>query len=332
MVGTSGEEVWYRSLIFHWGSAPGMEDGVHLCALSRTKDMLNELKPWLWPWVAVMLIACGEEPTERHGLAAAVLVSDTATDTITVEEAMDMHWTLQEVRSILQVIDDREHFMKGQVRLAEPSDLMRRRILYNMRLVNALVADGQAQVARARNALDAADIHDGQQRAALDTCHTRLVEKQIALKAFAAELATQGFDAEALRAKLTAMELAVAKQEALIEASERARLAAEQEVKRVWYAVGSARELRERGVISRSGAWGLLGKRQPTRDRTATFTEVQRDRLQRLPLRSKRATLLTEHPEGSYRFVVDEGRLAALEVTDSERFWAYTRYLIVEER
>ena len=84
MVGTSGEEVWYRSLIFHWGSAPGMEDGVHLCALSRTKDMLNELKPWLWPWVAVMLIACGEEPTERHGLAAAVLVSDTATDTITV--------------------------------------------------------------------------------------------------------------------------------------------------------------------------------------------------------------------------------------------------------
>jgi len=49
-------------------------------------------------------------------------------------------------------------------------------------------------------------------------------------------------------------------------------------------------------------------------------------------LRSKRATLLTEHPEGSYRFVVDEGRLAALEVTDSERFWAYTRYLIVEER
>jgi hypothetical protein len=102
----------------------------------------------------------------------------------------------------------------------------------------------------------------------------------------------------------------------------------------VYYVVGEAKELKEKGIISKEG--GLLGlgstkKLDVSKLDVSLFKLVDQRELQSIPLYSKKAKLITNHPEGSYTLKTDsEGKVESLDITDRKRFWTATDYLVVE--
>ena len=48
-----------------------------------------------------------------------------------------------------------------------------------------------------------------------------------------------------------------------------------------------------------------------------------------LAVRSKKARVLTNHPEGSFR-LRDDSSCVYLEIIDKDRFWSLTNYLVVQ--
>lgn len=283
-----------------------------------------------WGLSALLLLACGSEPAPTTKLAT-LMAAPTDGSFPDTSEVLHMQATLQEVRDILLLIDEREGFMKDQVHREEPTEVMDRRILYNMRLLNGLIASGGERINALDRALQQAQHRHAAERAARDSCAAALDRHRASTEALIQQLERSGYDVTQLRQRLSELELQVAMHEALIEARDRDVDAQRQAAERVWYAHGNARELRERGVLSRAGAWGLLGRRAVRRGEQA-FKEGSMSAMRHIPLQGRRATLLTEHPEGSYRFVLAEGRLAALEISDPGAFWSFSRYLVVEER
>ncbi|MEZ4757957.1 MAG: hypothetical protein R2817_14110 [Flavobacteriales bacterium] len=283
-----------------------------------------------WGVSALLLMACSSDPVPTTKLAT-TMASPSAGSFPDTSEILHMQATLQEVRDILLLIDEREGFMKDQVRQEEPTEVMDRRILYNMRLLNGLIASGGERINALDRALQQAQHGHAAERAARDSCAAALDRHRASTEALIVQLEQRGHDATQLRQRLSELELQVAMQEALIEARDRDADLQRQAAERIWYAHGNARELREQGVLSRAGAWGLLGRRAVRRGEQA-FKEGSMSALRHIPLHGRRATLLTEHPEGSYRFVLSEGRLAALEISDPGAFWSYSRYLVLEER
>lgn len=102
----------------------------------------------------------------------------------------------------------------------------------------------------------------------------------------------------------------------------------------VHYVVGDAKELKEKGITSKEG--GLLGiggtkKFDVSKLDPAHFTNADKRDLQIVPLYSKKAKLITNHPESSYEFVLDDdGQVESLRIQDSKSFWTATDYLVVE--
>lgn len=101
------------------------------------------------------------------------------------------------------------------------------------------------------------------------------------------------------------------------------------ELNTAWYAVGTAKELRDNGVLAKEGGIAGIGgvNKLNTNDLAkGYFTRIDITSANSIPVAAKKAKLATTHPEGSYRF--EEGA-AKLVITDPNAFWSISKYLVV---
>mgnify|MGYP002853674516 CR=1 FL=1 len=99
-------------------------------------------------------------------------------------------------------------------------------------------------------------------------------------------------------------------------------LSQQTELNTVWYCVGSIRELKDRGLMSGKD---IL----PNGSVSQYLTSADKLTFEYLPLASKKASILTNHPDGSYQLVKGEDKSLTLRVLDKEAFWSVSRYLII---
>lgn len=101
------------------------------------------------------------------------------------------------------------------------------------------------------------------------------------------------------------------------------------EMNSAYYAVGTAKELKEKGVLTKEGGVAGLGgvNKLNTADLPKDyFSAIDITATQEIALGGKKAKLSTAHPEGSYRI---EGGGAKLVITDPDKFWSISKYLVV---
>lgn len=97
----------------------------------------------------------------------------------------------------------------------------------------------------------------------------------------------------------------------------------------VYYLVGQEKKLREAQVIDKRG---FIGRTLKTADANSLdyFLKVDSRELLEVPIRQKKVTVVTAHPEGSYQLITaDDKTVLKLVITDPVRFWESSKVLIV---
>lgn len=95
-----------------------------------------------------------------------------------------------------------------------------------------------------------------------------------------------------------------------------------------YYALGSKKELKEHNLIET----GFLRKTKVMPDdyEASYFTKADKRTLSVLPLRSNKAQILTNHPSDSYAIESDTQGMKSLHITNIDRFWAVSNFLIIQ--
>lgn len=97
-------------------------------------------------------------------------------------------------------------------------------------------------------------------------------------------------------------------------------------------AYGTYKELKEKGLLVREG--GLLGigssKEVNQNFDPEYFTTVDIRETKIVPLHSKKALVITEHPSGSYQLIEENGEIAYLQIDKPEEFWKISKYAVIE--
>ena len=94
-----------------------------------------------------------------------------------------------------------------------------------------------------------------------------------------------------------------------------------------YYVVGSKKELKAHKIIES----GFLRKTKILQGdfEMSYFTKADRRTLNEVPLHSKKAQLMTNHPSDSYE-IVDHGNVKTLHILNPARFWEKSNFLVVK--
>lgn len=99
------------------------------------------------------------------------------------------------------------------------------------------------------------------------------------------------------------------------------------EINTVWVCIATQQVLKEKGII-KSGLFQPTEISKQGFDKSQ-FMQADRRELSMVPLNTKKGTLITTHPEGSYEIVDNEDGMKVLNINDKEAFWSISKYLVV---
>jgi len=89
-----------------------------------------------------------------------------------------------------------------------------------------------------------------------------------------------------------------------------------------YYIIGTDKELSKNGVIGKGDR--ILGDFNKN-----LFTKVDIRNVTEIPILSKKARVLSNHPTTSYKLTGDKKIIQALEITDYKAFWSNVKYLVI---
>lgn len=268
--------------------------------------------------LAAALVAC-EEPDPRQSEPYKQLETE---HQATIESSAgkdstinDLFGAFNRIGDNLRMIREKEGLLSapgaGDVGTADNSEEW---MLAEIRAIDSLLNENRALIARMRREAKGNNKQ-------LSELHRTVDELEKSMSAKDTEIS-------ALKEELSSANSSLA---TLIEMyRDKDQLATDQEVKlnSAWYCVGTSKELRENGVLTKEGGFIGIGRSDRLNASSLNkdwFKQLDASTTTSVPVSGKKPKLITSHPEGSYVF---EGT-TSLKITDAEAFWSMSKYLVV---
>ncbi len=110
-----------------------------------------------------------------------------------------------------------------------------------------------------------------------------------------------------------------------------------EEANKAYFIVGTYKELKELGVVNKSGGFIGIGKKQQAVGDMPTdhFTCIDRTKVTTIAVDEKNAVVISKHPTDSYEMVMDEqddSKVAFLKILNPASFWKTTKYLVISTK
>jgi chromosome segregation ATPase len=102
----------------------------------------------------------------------------------------------------------------------------------------------------------------------------------------------------------------------------------EQSIYSAWYVFGTKKELKEQKILTQGGLFSKQEVLQSEDFNKDYFVRIDSRQVRTIELFSKRAKILTTHPESSYSLEKVDGQYV-LNINDPARFWSISKYLVV---
>jgi len=98
-----------------------------------------------------------------------------------------------------------------------------------------------------------------------------------------------------------------------------------------YYVVGTTKELKEKKVIDKTGGFIGLGRTKTLTDfDKSNFTKIDITTLTEIPINKKKATLLSNHPAGSYKLEgTPKKSVDKLVILNYADFWSRSKFLVI---
>jgi len=98
-----------------------------------------------------------------------------------------------------------------------------------------------------------------------------------------------------------------------------------------YYIVGHSKDLQKANLIDKKGGLLGIGRTSKLSENVdnSMFTKIDYIQTTSIPVNSKDAKLITTHPTDSYTWDKTEKMINSLMITDPEKFWSASKYLVI---
>lgn len=291
---------------------------------------------------ATLLTACNGDEIDRLEQQNQALRQAQASQDSMLNNYLSAFNTFEEN---LEAIKAREDLISSDASDPELQGNAKDKILDDIAQINDLLDQNRQIIDDLNSRLERAESEQPQLRRLIASLETQLQEKDATIASLKEELQTMNFTAESLNRRLDTMRQA-REQLAYLTANQEMRISAqdstmsemetliemqENELNTGYYVIGSSRDLKDQDIITTEGGFiGIGGTKvlDPNFDHEA-FTRINITETEEIPFNNRKVELVTSHPSDAYILNESDNRITSLQITDPERFWSKSRYLVV---
>ena len=255
-----------------------------------------------------LLWACKEDPTQSEQYKQL----DQERQTVAAESGLkdstinNLFGTINNISENLRAIKEKQGILgKNEQGGVETGPDAEKRIAADLYMIDSLLSENKKLIARMRN------------NAKANKTKLSELEKTITT----------------LKEQLTSTNASLASMIQMYQDKDQQAIAQRAELNKAFYCVGTAKELKENGVVTKEGGFVGIGKSTKLNTQGMNmqyFKQVDVTQVLDVPVNAKKAKLITSHPAGSYKMDAVEGKTDKLVITDPNAFWSVSKYLVIQ--
>lgn len=280
-------------------------------------------REWILLVVMGLIVSCtnvkeSKEYKELQAQRDSLLMQTAGADSETAE----MMSVISEVEANFERIREAEKYISTQSsQEGEMSQNTKDRVSENFKMINEILQRNKAQLEELNKKYNGSTREMTSLKNTISRLNREMQESTGRLSELQAELALKDEQIAQLSQDITSLALETEQQSAMIREQDRT-------LNTAYYVFGTARELKDQKILS----GGFL---QATRVMQDTFNKeyfltIDIREVTEIPIFTPRAKIWSNHPEGTYEFVKGDDENLTLTITDTQRFWSLTKYLIIE--
>jgi hypothetical protein len=250
------------------------------------------------------------------------------TEKLTSRDSSIGEWvtTFGEIEKNIALIKEKEHIISTNSSTGELSSNNKQQILEDIKYINTLIEQNKKKIASLNSQLN----KSGGTIKGLQNTITGLEASVKQSESDVAELKTtllsNKFEIEQLNTEKTEL------QSTLVQKDEKINTQT-YEMNKAFFACGTFKQLKAKGLLTKEGGFIGLGKTKTLAGSfpDSSFKQIDITVMKSIPVNSKSAKLISEHPANSYQFIRDKDKkIESIEITDPLQFWKISKYAVVE--
>ena len=203
----------------------------------------------------------------------------------------------------------------------------RQQLVNDMQAIESALSERRQRLEELEKKLNASNSNNAVLQRSIATLKEQLATQETTINGLRDDLAKANIQIGQLTQSVDSLSNTVTAVTVAKEAVEQANTNLTNEMNTVYYAIGSDKELKEAGVL-KNGGFLRGAKINPSDFSSTTFNKADRRTFKTIPLHSKKAKVMTQQPNDSY-IIEDDGTQKVLTITNPERFWNQSPYLVI---
>jgi len=253
----------------------------------------------------------------------------TFADQVIERDSVISEWivTFDDIEKNIAMIKEKEKLITVNLANAEISKDRKQKVLDDISLINTLLEQNKKKIASLTSQLKKSGGSMKVLQNKIAELEANMKQNEFDIAELKSSLVVKKFEVEQLNTQMTYLQDTIAQKDMTISTQTYI-------MNKAFYVSGTFKELKAKGLLTKEGGFIGLGR---TESLTGNFSDdsfVQIDLSQTIsiPVNSKSAKLISEHPLGSYEFMLDDDKnVMSVAINDPAEFWKISKYAVVEK-
>lgn len=280
-------------------------------------------KIWILFLGAALIVSCtnvreSKEYKELQAQRDSLLMQSSSADA----EVAEMMAVISEVEANFDKIRQAEKYISTQsAQSGEMSQDTKARVSDNFKMIDEILRQNKQQLAELNKKYSSSNKEIASLKNTIERLNREMQESSGRLVELQAELSRKNEQIAQMSEDITALAQEAEQQSATIQEQDKSLHTAH-------YVFGTVSELKEQKILS----GGFLQQTRVLQDtfNKEYFLTIDVREVTQIPLYAPKAKLWSTHPEGTYELVKGADGNLVFQITDTQRFWSLTKYLIIE--